>query len=279
MIPFDFEYYKPTTVTEALNIFEDIQKRGKKVIFYSGGTEFITFARMNKMAAEAVIDIKGIPDCQVLEVQGETLVIGSAVSLNKIVDSKLFPLLGQTVKGVADHTSRNKITLGGNINSGLMYREGVLPLLLSDAMVKIAGNEEKNILPLKDVFNKKLQLNSGQLLVQIIIDVSYASQKFICLKKTKISKVGYPVVTIAALIKDSKIRAAFSGVCDYPFRSSEIEAILNDTSLTNDEQIEKAVKGLPSPIVNDIQASAGYREFVLKNTLQETIEALKEKTS
>ena len=116
-----------------------LSEQGKMPCYFSGGTEFITFARVNKLNADAVIDIKGIPECNVLEIQGNQLVIGAAVSLNKITDSKLFPLLGQTVKKIADHTSRNKITIGGNINSELIYRESVLPLLLSDAKVKITN--------------------------------------------------------------------------------------------------------------------------------------------
>ena len=112
-------------------------------MFYSGGTEFITFARVNKLRADAVIDIKGIPECNVLEIHGDQLVIGAAVSLNKITDSKLFPLLGQTVKQIADHTSRNKITIGGNMNSKLIYKESVLPLLLVDAKVKITEGERR----------------------------------------------------------------------------------------------------------------------------------------
>ena len=98
-----------------------------------------------------------------MELHGDQLVIGAAVSLNKITDSKLFPLLGQTVKQIADHTSRNKITIGGNMNSELIYKESVLPLLLVDAKVKIAKGSEEEIVSLDAVFNKEMKLNAGEL--------------------------------------------------------------------------------------------------------------------
>ena len=158
-----------------------------------------------------------------LEQRGDQLVIGAAVSLNKITDSKLFPLLGQTVKQIADHTSRNKITIGGNINSQLIYKEGVLPLLLVDAKVKITKESEEEIVSLDAVFNKEMKLESGNFLLQIIIDTSYIDLPYVSLKRTKISKVGYPVVSVAAIVKDNQVRVAFSGVCDYPFRSDKIE--------------------------------------------------------
>ena len=87
------------------------------------------------------------------------------------------------------------------------------------------------------------------------MDTSYIDLPYVSLKRTKISKVGYPVVSVAAIVKDNWIRVAFSGVCDYPFRSDKIEKILNDTSLPVDERVEKAVAHLPSVIVDDIQGS------------------------
>ncbi|MED3563872.1 FAD binding domain-containing protein [Bacillus xiapuensis] len=279
MIPFDFEYYKPETLKGAVQIFQDLQKQSKTVIYYSGGTEIITFSRRNHMSAEAIIDLKGIPECNVLKIQGDQLVIGSTVALNQITESKLFPLLGEVVKKVADHTSRNKITIGGNLNSRLIYREGVLPLLLSDAMVRISGSEGESLLPFAEVFQQELQLGQGQFLVQILIKKSYLDLPYISFKKTKSTKVGYPVVSIAALVKDRKLRAAFSGVCNFPFRSAEIEKVINDPSLSNEDRVLNAIKLLPSSIVHDIQASAEYREFVFKNALSDTIEALKEASS
>ena len=273
MIAFDFEYHKPASITEAIETFDAIHAQGKKAFLFSGGTEFITFSRVNKISADAVIDIKGIPECNVLEIQDNELIIGAAVSLNKITQSNLFPLLGQAVKQIADHTSRNKITIGGNMNSQLIYKESLLPLLLTDAKVKIAGSTGEEIVPLEAIFNKKQ--SQEEFLVQIMIDTSYLELPSISLKRTKFSKVGYPVVSLAALVKDHKIRVALSGVCNFPFRSSEIEAILNDASIEIDERVEQVLAHLPSRIVDDIQGSAAYREFVLKNILFDMMKGLK----
>lgn len=274
MISFDFEYYKPSSVDEAVQTFKTIEKSGKSVIYYGGGTEFITFARTNKRKADAVIDIKGIPECNGMEMKEDKITIGSAVTLNTIAESDLFPLLGHTVKQIADHTSRNKITLGGNINSHLMYREGILPLLLTDAKVKVAGNNGEKILNLNDIYTTQIQLEPGQFLMQVSIEKDYANLPFVHLKKAKVSKVGYPIVAVAALVRENRINVALSGVCEYPFRFIHSEDILNNTSLSISERIDQVVANLPSSIVEDIEASAEYREFVLRNILQDTVEQL-----
>ncbi|MCZ2258130.1 FAD binding domain-containing protein [Sporosarcina sp. G11-34] len=274
MIAFDFEYYKPSSIAEAVETYSIVQTQGKSAMFFSGGTEFITFARVNKLKADAVIDIKGIPECNVLEVQGNELVIGATMSLNKITESKLFPLLGECVKQIADHTSRNKITIGGNINSELIYRESVLPLLLTNAKVKITNGNEVETVSLDTVFNKEMKLKPGNFLLQLMVDTSYIDLPYVSLKRTKISKVGYPVVSVAAITKNNQIQVAFSGVCEYPFRSAKIEAILNDSNGTTDERIERVIAHLPSSIVDDIQGSGEYRAFVLKNVLLDTLNVL-----
>lgn len=277
MIAFDFNYYKPSTIAEALETYVTATNLRKKVIYYSGGTEFITFARTNKMHADVVIDIKGIPECNVCEIQEGQLIIGAAISLNKLVETNLFPLLSETVKQIANHTSRNKITIGGNINSQLIYREGVLPFLVADAKVKIAVQGEEKIVPLKKIFDRQMTLDEGAFLVQIIVDSSYVDFPFFGLKRTRMTKVGYPVVSVAALLKENRIRVAFSGLCGFPFRSIKVEAIVNDDSLAVSERIEQIASHLPAPVVDDLHASAAYREFVLKNLLVDMFEVLEGK--
>ncbi len=47
-------------------------------------------------------------------------------------------------------------------------------------------------------------------------------------KEQKNEKIDYPLITMAGLKKDNKVHIAFSGLCEYPFRSNIIEDILND---------------------------------------------------
>lgn len=272
MIAFDFQYKKPTGVMDASNLYLNAQREGLKPLFYSGGTEIITLGRVGQVTTDMVIDIKGIPECNVLEIRGNELVIGSAVSLNDITLSGLFPLLGKTVHRIADHTSRNKITIGGNLNSELIYKESIIPLLVADAKVKLAKGNTQRIIPLTDVFKKQWKLDAGEFLIQILLDKSYLDLPFIAVKRTKISKVGYPVVSVAALVKKNRIQIAFSGVCQYPFRSSKLESILNEDTVPTMERIEKALTHLPEEVVDDIQGTKAYRTFVLRNVLKDILE-------
>jgi xanthine dehydrogenase molybdenum-binding subunit len=124
------------------------------------------------------------------------------------------------------------------------------------------------------VFVERLQLPRGEFIVQFVIDKGYKSLPYVHVKKTKNEKIDYPLVSIAALRKDNKIRLAMSGVCAFPFRSSDMEERLNDMNDSWGVRADKALEHLPAPVLNDVSGSDGYRKFVLKNTLLNTLNTL-----
>jgi CO/xanthine dehydrogenase FAD-binding subunit len=274
VIPFNFEYYRPPTIQEAVQLFRQLAHQGKEPLYYSGGTEIITLGRINRVYTRALIDIKSIPECNTLALYNQKLILGSVLTLSRLHDSMAFPLLGEAAAGVADRTSRNKITLGGNICSRLIYREAVLPLLLTDSEVRIAGPAGLRQVPIQQVFNESLQLQNGEFLLQAITDKSYIHMPYAAVKKRKVADIDYPLVTIAAIRTDSMIRVAFSGVCAFPFRSQTVEDILNRDEMSLESKIDESIAHLPAPILDDIKGSAAYREWVLKTALYDTMQSL-----
>ncbi|MDG5789554.1 FAD binding domain-containing protein [Evansella sp. AB-P1] len=274
MIPFQFEYYKPTTVKEAVSLYKTLAIRGKEPMYFSGGTEIITLGRLNNIYTEAVIDIKDINDCMVQKFDDKHLYLGAALSLTQIESNDLFPLLSKVSREVADHTARTKITLGGNICGNIFYREAVLPFLLANSTVLIASEDGIKALPINDIFNKELQLDDGEMLIQLVTDKKYLDASHIAIKRRRQWDAGYPVISIAALKIENTIRLAISGLTEYPFRSQQLEQIINNRSITTDSRIQYFIENVPTPILNDTEGSDKYRQFVLKNTLKDIISEL-----
>ncbi len=274
MIPFSFDYYRPDTLLEAVQIYRELESLGKEPLYYGGGSEIISMARVHNLHTKAVVDLKAIPECNVLEFCGDTLVIGSSVTLSRISESELFPLLGKSAVRIADHTMQCKITLGGNIGGTILYRESVLPLLLSDCSALVTSGDSLKQVPLHDVFNERLQLPKGDFIVQFMIDKEYTSLPYVHVKKTRNEKIDYPLLTIAALKKDDQIRLAMSGVCPFPFRSARLEEYINDKSTPREVRVTHALDSLPAPLLNDVSGSDSFRKFILKTTLSDTLERL-----
>jgi CO/xanthine dehydrogenase FAD-binding subunit len=274
VIPFEFDYYRVDSIEEALNLFQEIDSQGKEPLYYNGGTEIISMARKNDISANSVIDIKGIPECNEFKLESDKLTIGASVTLTSISEANLFPMLSKLSKGVADHTIQDKITFGGNICGKIIFRETVLAFLLCDSLAVIAGYGGITTVPINQVFKEKLLLGKGEFLVQLITDREYLLLPNIVIKKTKLEEIDYPLLTIAALKVGGWIRVALSGVCSYPFRSDKMEEILNNKGKPLDYRVSTALQYLPAPILDNIEASSGYRSFVLKNTLADVIREL-----
>ncbi|WP_419954734.1 FAD binding domain-containing protein [Neobacillus niacini] len=273
MLSFDFDYYRPKTLQEAVGLFQNADRNGKKPMYISGATELLTLGRINLAFTEAAIDLKDIVEGNVMQFEQGYLVLGANLTLTKIEEANLFPLLTNTSSNIADHTARGKITLGGNICGQIFYREAVLPFLLADSQVVIVGPEGVTVKPINEIFNKQLKLKKGEFLIQVATDDRYIHAPFISIKRRQQWETGYPLITVAALKIDGEVRTALSGLCPFPFRSKKMEAALNNHELSVKARIQSALAEVPSPILNDVEGSSEYRLFVLQNLLEDVLGA------
>ncbi|WP_042454417.1 FAD binding domain-containing protein [Neobacillus dielmonensis] len=271
MLSADIEYYRPATIKAATELFFSLKGENKRPVYYSGGTEILTLGRLDLIQPGALIDIKAIKECLVFEFDRNNLLTGAALPLTYIEDANLFPLLSATSMGIADHTARNKITLGGNLCGQIFYREAVLPFLLCDSVVTIAGQNGVESLPIGQIFNQTFQLAEGQFIIQIMTERRYVDLPFVSIKKRQQWETGYPLLTVAAIKVENQLRFAFSGLCPFPFRSKEMEDELNKAGLSLPERVKRAIGHIPGPVLHDVEGSSEYRLFVLENTLNEII--------
>lgn len=267
MIPIEFIYCQAETLQEAAQIHAQFLTDGLSSVYYGGGSEIITMARAGGISPGAVIDIKRIAECKVLESDNGDLIIGAANSLSRIKESKYFPLLGSACGRIADHTNQCRITLGGNICGTIRYRETSLPLMLSEAELVLFGPGGKHIVPFREAFDHRLKLEDSEFVSQVRIPGWAPQAKWAHVKKTAREKIDYPLVNVSALVKEGRLRAAFSGICPFPFRSEEIEHVLNDRSASTQSRAEAITGLLPENAWTNSEASGQYRLFVLKNTV------------
>ncbi|MFD0769904.1 FAD binding domain-containing protein [Bacillus sp. CGMCC 1.60114] len=271
MIPFDFEYYRPNSIQEAIQLFHQLDKEGKKPLYYGGGTEIITLGRSQRIRTKAVIDIKGIPECNVCEWKDDQLFLGATLTITSVQEAQVFPLLGETAGRAADRTARNQITIGGNVAGRIRYKEAVLPFLLADSTFVIAGIEGIRYVPAHQAFVEKLQLQKGEFLVQMITERRYVTAPYYSVKKRQLEKIDYPLVTVAAIKYGDEIRMACSGLCAFPFRSLIMEADLNNKHIPFEKRIERALTHIPAPVLDDIRGSCAYRTFVFQYVLHDML--------
>ncbi|MGV3466469.1 MAG: FAD binding domain-containing protein [Heyndrickxia sp.] len=274
MIPFNFDYIKVHSIQEAVTLFRQLQLNGKKPLYFGGGTEIITLGRINRLFTEAVIDINGIPECNSFVVRDGKFYLGSCISLTQAVYQDSFLLLSNTANEIADHTARNKISLGGNICSNIRFKEAILPFLVTDSSVIIANERGFIETSIKNAFDEEYQLPAGTLLVQLVVDEAYLNAPFYAKKIRTIGTVGYPVISINAIKINGRLKIAVSGVSLLPIQAEETDDRLNNRQISYRDRIKQVIEDWPKPIIDDIQGSADYKKFLLEKTLLEIFQKL-----
>jgi len=265
MIPFDFEYYKADTVDQAYQIMKTSLEENKRAVYYAGGTELVTNFRKGKDHADIVIDIKGVSDMMTIQEKDKQIIIGAGVCLNQIIETLGDSSLSHVLEQIADHTTRNALSIGGNLAGRLPYKEAVLPLLAVDAKAVIQGEEGRVEKPLKEVFNKTLRLKSGELLIQLKInksDVSYYSKR-----ETEGTKVDYPILHMFSTWSETEVFVGVSGFSSLP----EYQVFDISTLETNNVENNLIFKAFKDKARACHRASVIYRQHLLKCAIEDLL--------
>ncbi len=276
MIPFPLVYYCPETIEEATLLYRQLRTDGMRPLYYGGGTEILTLARLNQVDAGSLIDLKGIPEMTQIIANDDTIGFGAGLTLIQIAQDDSWPLLTATVDRIADHTSRSKITLGGNLGSTLPYREACLPFLLADSWVEVASPNGVEKRPFTAVFEGQLSLAPGEFLLRLWVNRDETHHLFASWKMTRFDWIDYPLVTVAAIREGPHTKMALTGYGKAPMRLKTLDPIFSNSSQTAGERARIAVAQLAAAGIDDLHGSAAYRQFVLQNTLTDIIQQLEE---
>lgn len=274
MIPFEFEFESPGSPKEAYDRWNEVASEGRTPLYYSGGTEIVTAMRKGTVKSDVVLDLKGIPVYCIhgvgkSPVNPEVFWIGGGVTLSELAEALPETLLAAVAGGIADHTVRNALTVGGNVCGRLAYREMALAFLTLEAHVVIHGAEGLVQRPMKDLFHKRLNLGAGEFLLGFELEVSILSEtRFRRLRRQKQSQTDYPIVHTVVVRRGDAYQVAVSGVTPYVWFGPETSALLKaGPGATPEENAEIILNQMKPLASSDSRASAQYKLALLKADL------------
>jgi len=283
-IAHEFEYFKPESLTEAINLAAKYKEKGRAL---AGGTDLVVKINDEIEFPDAVIDLKGIDELKKLELKEGKLFIGPLVTFTELINSPVvrekFPLLMEASETVASSGVRNRATLVGNICSAVPSLDSGTPLLDYEAEVLVQGEDGERSIPIREWFTgpKKNALQPGEIVIGVTIDEITGKQGGCYVKLGRYRGEDLAQVGVGVLIlKDNEYRIAFCAVGPVAARAEKIETLLNGKELT-DELIEEAQKLVPEEIspIADIRASGEYRmhmaEVMLGRGLKQAAARLK----
>ena len=106
MKPAKFDYINPKTLDEALKA---LQLDDVKLI--AGGQSLVPLMNYRLSQPSTIIDINSIKELSIINIMNETLEIGSLVTHNEAIKSKIinnyFPIITDAISNTAHKTIRN----------------------------------------------------------------------------------------------------------------------------------------------------------------------------
>jgi aerobic carbon-monoxide dehydrogenase medium subunit len=119
MIPPQFEYHAPRSVSEAVAL---LSQYGGDAKLLAGGHSLLPMMKLRFAQPEHLIDINRIPELRGICEDGDTVVIGAMTVENDLIHSPILqqrvPLLAEAAQLIADPQVRNRGTIGGDIAHG-----------------------------------------------------------------------------------------------------------------------------------------------------------------
>lgn len=167
----DFEYFEPVNITEAVSL---LQKYGDEAKVIAGGTDLLVDMKDEKIQPKFLVSIMKIPELKCIVEDGAELSIGAATTLAEIEESRLikerYGLIHEAVKELGTVQVRNMATIGGNICNAIPSADLPPALVALDARLKIVGVNGERTLPLEEFFLgvRKTKLKN-ELLKEIVV--------------------------------------------------------------------------------------------------------------
>lgn len=269
----EFEYAKPTTLPEALEL---LNRHGDDAKVMAGGVGLLAFMKERLMEPTHVIDVKGIPELRRLRyLRGAGLTIGAAVPMNEVLNHPIvkarYKALYDCLHHLSDTALRNRSTIVGDLCEALPFIDSPPPLIIFDAIVEAASVTGRRRIPVQEflVGTAQTALNPNELVVALHLPEPPEGANSGFLKHA----IGgeFSVVNLAALVVNPEepskrvVKLAYGAVTPLPMTVPEAEAIFRKGAPVQ-HLIAEAIAIVLKTItpMTDISASMEYRRHLME---------------
>ncbi len=275
-----FDYLRPKALKEAL--------QQKKTIadakFISGGTDLLVQIKNRELQPPALISLRSIPELATIEINGSARIGALATISDIILHNELglnYPVLVEAARRLGSVQIRNIATIGGNLCNCSPSADMALPLLVLEAKVRLQTAKASREIPLSDFFKGPGEscLSSDEIMTDIILDPPHQKTKATFLKKGRV-KMDLAIASLAVLLEMEggrccKARIAAGSVAPMPLRLYKVEALLEDSTVTEKQvaEAQRLATKIISPIT-DVRATEEYRRQIVRVYVKRGLEKI-----
>ncbi|HXF03875.1 MAG TPA: xanthine dehydrogenase family protein subunit M [Blastocatellia bacterium] len=281
MIPSAFEYFAPSSVSEAVSLLSTYRDQAKLL---AGGHSLIPLMKLRLAQPKYVIDLSRIAELTSIRDEGDAIVVGAlarhhAVETSDIIRQKC-PVLAEAAGKIGDVQVRNMGTIGGSLAHADPAADYPAAILALGAQMHLVGPRGERSVMAEDFFVDLLTtaLQPDELLVSVRIPAIKPRTGTAYIKIPQKAS-GFALCGVAALVtvdqnnicQDAAI--GITGVAAKAYRAKGVEASLRGQKMegqTLADAAAKAAEGVDP--LEDIHASAEYRAHLARVCCRRALE-------
>jgi aerobic carbon-monoxide dehydrogenase medium subunit len=238
MKPAPFRYARPTSLDEVISLLAGARGEAKLL---AGGQSLLPLLNMRFLRPAILIDLALVAELQVLERDGDELVIGAGVPQRTVETSPIVrsecALIPLALRYVGYVQTRSRGTIGGSLAHA--DPAGELPgvAVALDATLVAAGPGGRRVIPATEFFRGAFQtaLNSDEVLTELRVPIA-GSLRY-GFREAARRSVGAAIAGVAAAVhvgdngNVAQARFAAIGVSATPLRLASAEDAARDSNL------------------------------------------------
>lgn len=273
MIPESFDYYRASSVDEALQL---LTRHGDDAKLLAGGHSLIPMMKLRLAAPAVLIDIGGLRDLARVREDGGEIRIGALSTHHSLETSGTLkskaPAIAEAASEIGDVQVRNRGTIGGSLVHADPGADLPAVIIAHNATLVLRGQQGERTVPANEFFVELLTtaIEPNEILTEVRVPSLPAGTGSAYLKFPNPAS-GYSVVGVAAIVtlgrdgtcQDARIGIGGAGAT--PVRAAAAENALKGkqpTPGTIREAADAAADGIET--LDDIHASAAYRTHLIK---------------
>ena len=282
MKPGIFDYVRPRTVEEALELLADGTEDSKVI---SGGQSLVPMMNFRLARPARLVDIGGLRELTGIRTDGDRVHIGARVTHLQLQNNRLGGPLGRLLTrsaALVGHLPiRTRGTFGGSLAHCDAASEWCLVARLLDADITVASVRGERVIPAADFFLSifTTAMEPDELLTSVALPVLDGDHRA---GITEFSRRAGDFAIVAVLgdvaVREGTVasaRIAIGGVSDRPFRSAAAEEVLLGGAWSADllaEAAAAAAAEVDPP--SDAHGEAQYRRDLVRALLPRAFEDL-----
>lgn len=279
MIPRSFDYLRPKTLAEAVDLLST--KEEAKVL--GGGQSLLALMKLRLASPKYIIDLTGLPGLSYIKEQGGKILIGALTTHDSYEQSDLIrrrcSILSEAASKVGDQQIRNRGTIAGTLCHADPSADIPVTMLALDGEIVVQGPKGERVIKAKDFFIDYFTtaVNADEVVKEVRVPVLSGRTGSAYIKHAR-REGDFAIASCAAIItldekgKCKQASISLGSVGPTPLRATEVEKALVGNVLNDDviaKAAEKAVVGISPP--SDIHGSAQYRTEMAKVFTKRTV--------